>query len=112
MDAKDLGSMNASTVSNCPPFFQSIRQKITWLGPAIVMAGASIGVSHVVQASRAGADFGMQLLILVVLANVLKYPFFGFGHRYYAATGEHLLAGYKRLHPGVLVLFLILNIIN
>lgn len=45
------------------------------LGPGLIWAGASIGVSHLVQSTRAGADFGFQLVWVVVLANLLKYPF-------------------------------------
>lgn len=76
------------------------------------MAGAAIGVSHLVQSTRAGADFGFALLWLVVLVNIIKYPFFEFGHRYPAASGENLLDGYKRLGKHYLVLFLMLNIIT
>jgi Mn2+/Fe2+ NRAMP family transporter len=67
------------------------------LGPGILMAGAAIGVSHLVQSTRAGADYGFQLLWLIVLVTVLKYPFFEYGHRYAIATGESLLDGYLRL---------------
>ena len=32
------------------------------LGPGLLFAGAAIGVSHLVQSTRAGADFGWGLL--------------------------------------------------
>ncbi len=73
------------------------------------MAGAAIGVSHVVQSTRAGASFGLEIIWLVLLVNVLKYPFFEAGHRYTVATGESLLDGYKRLGNGFLYAFLALN---
>lgn len=76
------------------------------------MAGAAIGVSHLVQSTRAGADYGFQLLALVVLINVFKYPFFEFGHRYAVAAGESLLHGYLRMGRGYLLIFLILNFIT
>lgn len=76
------------------------------------MAGAAIGVSHLVQATRAGADYGYQLLVVVVLVNLLKYPFFECGHRYAAATGENLLAGYRRLGRGFVEAFLVLTVIS
>lgn len=72
------------------------------------MAGAAIGVSHLVQATRAGADFGFQLALLVILAHVVKYPFFEYGHRYAAATGESLLEGYARLGQGYLIAFVLM----
>ncbi len=73
------------------------------------MAGAAIGVSHLVQSTRAGADFGWQLLWLVVVINLIKYPFFQFGHRYTIATGESLLEGYLKMGKPWLYSFLCLN---
>lgn len=67
------------------------------LGPGLLMAGASVGVSHLVQSTRAGAEYGTALLLLVVAACLLKLPFLEFGPRYAAATGEHLIQGYRRL---------------
>ena len=82
------------------------------LGPGLLMAGAAIGVSHLMQATRAGAAFGFQLAVLVVAANVFKYPFFEYGHRWAAATGESLLDGYLRMGRGYLWLFLVLNLVT
>ena len=68
----------------------------TILGPGLLMAAASIGVSHLVQATRAGAMYGMDLLLFVLLAFVIKYPTFRFGHEYAHATGQHLLTGFRK----------------
>jgi Mn2+/Fe2+ NRAMP family transporter len=76
------------------------------------MAGAAIGVSHLVQSTRAGADYGMQLAVIVVLAHVIKYPFFEYGHRYAAATGEHLLDGYARLGRGYVAAFVAMMVVS
>ena len=46
------------------------------LGPGLLFAGAAIGVSHLVQSTRAGADFGFSLVWALILANIIKYPFF------------------------------------
>lgn len=73
-------------------------------------AGAAIGVSHLVQSTRAGAGYGFALVWAVILANIFKYPFFEYGPRYAVATGENLLHGYKRLGKWVLVLFLVLTV--
>jgi len=80
------------------------------LGPGILWAGAAIGVSHLVQSTRAGANYGFTLVWAVLLANLFKYPFFEYGPRYAAATGENLLQGYKRLGTWVLVLFFVLTV--
>lgn len=82
------------------------------LGPGLLMAGAAIGVSHLVQSTRAGAEYGWDLVLLVVLVNVFKMPFFEFGHRYAAATGRNLLDGYRELGVGWLWLFLVLNVVS
>ncbi len=79
------------------------------LGPGLLFAGAAIGVSHLVQSTRAGADFGFGLLWALLLVNLFKYPFFQFGPRYASATGESLLHGYKKLGKGVLVAYVALT---
>jgi Mn2+/Fe2+ NRAMP family transporter len=82
------------------------------LGPGILFAGAAIGVSHLVQSTRAGASYGFSLFLLVIVTNFLKYPFFEFANRYTAATGESVLKGYKDLGNFALISFLILSFIS
>lgn len=82
------------------------------LGPGLLMAGAAIGVSHLVQATQAGARYGLELLWLVIAVNVLKMPFFEIGHRFAAVTGRNLLQAYRELGWGWLLLFLILNLVS
>ena len=79
------------------------------LGPGFLFAGAAIGVSHLVQSTRAGADFGFGLLWVLFLINAVKYPFFEFGPRYASATGESLLMGYRKLGKGVLIAYFLLT---
>ena len=79
------------------------------LGPGLLFAGAAIGVSHLVQSTRAGADFGLGLIWALILVNLFKYPFFQFGPRYASATGESLLDGYRKLGKGVLITYYILT---
>ena len=80
------------------------------LGPGLLFAGAAIGVSHLVQSTKAGANFGFGLLWALLLINLIKYPFFQFGPRYAAATGESLLEGYNKLGKGVLKAYALLSI--
>ncbi|MBL4652913.1 MAG: hypothetical protein JKY53_08635 [Flavobacteriales bacterium] len=40
------------------------------LGPGILFASTAIGVSHLVQSTRAGAEYGFELLWLVLLTNL------------------------------------------
>jgi Mn2+/Fe2+ NRAMP family transporter len=80
------------------------------LGPGLLFAGAAIGVSHLVQSTRAGADFGLSLIWALLLVNLFKYPFFQYGPRYASATGESLLAGYKKLGKGVLIAYFLITL--
>lgn len=84
--------------------------KLKNLGPGLLFAGAAVGVSHLVQSTRAGADFGLGLLWALLLVNVFKYPFFQFGPRYATATGESLLDGYNKLGKGVLATYYALSL--
>ena len=82
-----------------------MKRFVQKLGPGLLFAGAAIGVSHLVQSTRAGADFGFGLLWALLLIHLVKYPFFQFGPRYASATGESLLEGYRKLGKGVLLLY-------
>jgi len=73
----------------------TFRRLMLTLGPGILFASTAIGTSHLVQATRAGADYGFALLWAVLAANIAKYPFFEFGTRYANATGTSLVAGYR-----------------
>lgn len=75
------------------------------LGPGILFASTAIGVSHLVQSTRAGAEFGFALMAFVILANLLKYPFFEYSSRYANVTGTSIIDGYKRLGRHALVLY-------
>ncbi len=80
------------------------------IGPGLLYAGAAVGVSHIVQSTRAGALYGFALLGFVIVVNVLKYPFFEFGSRYTAATSLSLLSGYQKLGKWVLPAFVLLTL--
>lgn len=75
------------------------------LGPGLLFAGTAVGVSHLVQSTRAGAVYGLGLVVFVVLANLLKYPGFAFAPRYAAATGESLVEAYRRQGRWALALY-------
>ena len=44
---------------------------ISKLGPGLLFAGAAIGVSHLVQSTRAGAEFGWGLIWALILVNII-----------------------------------------
>lgn len=80
------------------------------LGPGILFASTAIGVSHLVQSTRAGAEFGFALIPFILAANITKYPFFEFGSRYANATGESLIDGYRRVGKWMLWLYFLITI--
>jgi Mn2+/Fe2+ NRAMP family transporter len=84
----------------------NLRRFYATLGPGLLYAGAAIGVSHLVQSTRAGADFGFELMWILLAANILKYPFFEFAGRYVLATGDNLIKGYFDTGKWALYLFL------
>lgn len=73
-------------------------------------ASAAIVVSHLVQSTRAGALYGFGLAGLILLALILKYPFFDFAPRYAAATGQSLIEGYRRIGAWALCLYFVMTV--
>ena len=96
---------------------QQIEECSTWvskfkaLGPGILMASAAVGGSHIVASTQAGAIYGWQLAIIIILANLFKYPFFRFGVQYTLSSNKTLLEGYQEKGGIYLVVFFILNVI-
>ena len=82
------------------------------LGPGILFATTAIGVSHLVQSTRAGAEYGFALIGFVLMANILKYPFFEYGSRYSNVTGKSLIYGYNKMGKKMLLLYLLITLIS
>ena len=80
------------------------------LGPGLLYAGAAVGVSHLVQSTRAGANFGLWMVLIVIVTNAIKYPFFEFASRYTAVKRKSILEAYKEMGNWALWMFLILTV--
>lgn len=80
------------------------------VGPGVLFACTAIGVSHLVQSTRAGADFGLLILGFVILVTLLKYPFFEYGSRYANSTRTSIIDGYAKLGRPALWLYFLLTI--
>lgn len=97
---------------------ENISQQSTWqtklkaLGPGILMASAAVGGSHIVSSTQAGAIYGWQLALLIILINVFKYPFFRFGSQYTMENHKSLIEGYAEKGKGWLTIFFVLNIFS
>ena len=76
----------------------------------MLWAAAAVGVSHLVQSTRAGGEYGFGLALIILVTLVLKYPFFDYGPRYAAATGESLVEGYAKIGRWALWLYLLLTL--
>jgi len=87
----------------------NFRSLFKQLGPGLLYAGAAVGVSHLVQSTRAGAQFGFGLVWVIVIAHLVKYPFFLMGPLFAQHTGKSILSGYKKSGNWTLWAFLILT---
>ena len=86
------------------------KSKINALGPGIMMASAAVGGSHLIASTQAGALYGWQLALIIILTNLFKYPFFRFSAHYTLDTGKSLIEGYAEKSRVYLWVFLILCI--
>ncbi len=84
--------------------------KLKSLGPGLLYAGAAIGVSHLVQSTKAGAGYGYILILAIVLAHLFKYPFFVVGPRYANSANQSLVSGYAKIGNWAVILLLILTV--
>ncbi len=89
---------------------QRLNRFLKTLGPGILFASTAIGVSHLVQSTRAGAEFGFLLLGAVIAVNLLKYPFFEYASRYASATGTSVIDGYGKLGRKYLMIYFLITI--
>ncbi|WP_372882960.1 NRAMP family divalent metal transporter [Psychromonas sp.] len=85
-----------------------LKKVINSFGPGIMMATASVGGSHLVSSTKAGAIYGWQLAAIILLVNLFKYPFFRAGVQYTMATGESLIEGYSKMGRSYLWIFTVL----
>lgn len=82
------------------------------LGPGLLFASMAIGTSHLVLSTKAGAQYGWLMVIPIILANVLKYPFFEFGVRYTNVTNKTLIEGYLNRGKGYLWFYAVISFIT
>lgn len=82
------------------------------LGPGLLFASMSIGTSHLVLSTKAGAQYGWLMFIPIIIANVLKYPFFEFGIRYTNCTSKSLIEGYLNRGRGYLLFYAFISLFS
>jgi Mn2+/Fe2+ NRAMP family transporter len=82
------------------------------LGPGLLFASMAIGTSHLVLSTKAGAQYGWIMVVPILLANILKYPFFEFGVRYTNITNKTLIEGYLNRGKGHLRFYAFITLIT
>ena len=90
----------------------SIQNLIKNLGPGLLFASTAIGTSHLVLSTKAGAQYGWIMIIPIILANILKYPFFEFGVRYTNITNKTLIEGYLNRGMAYLIFYAIITLFS
>ena len=90
----------------------SIQNLIKNLGPGLLFASTAIGTSHLVLSTKAGAQYGWIMVIPIILANILKYPFFEFGVRYTNITNKTLIEGYLNRGKAYLIFYAIITLFS
>tara|TARA_R110000868_G_scaffold102146_7_gene281404 strand:- start:69465 stop:70721 length:1257 start_codon:yes stop_codon:yes gene_type:complete len=89
-----------------------IKSFVKNLGPGLLFASMAIGTSHLVLSTKAGAQYGWIMVIPILLANILKYPFFEFGIRYTNITNKTLIEGYLKRGKGYLWFYAIITLVT
>lgn len=90
----------------------SIKTLIRNLGPGLLFASMAIGTSHLVLSTKAGAQYGWIMVVPIILANVLKYPFFEYGIRYTTVTNTSLIEGYRNRGKAYLWLYAFITLVT
>ena len=97
--------MQSSTETSSPSWYQI-------LGPGLLFAGAAVGVSHLIQSTRAGGIYGLALIGFILFANLAKYPAFRFGNQYAAASGSNLIIAYQKRGPAAIGMFIVSTLLT
>jgi len=82
------------------------------LGPGILFAASAVGTSHLVQSTRAGADYGLMMGGIILFAMFVRYPAFRFGPEYAAATGRTLIDSYSSQGRWAISIFVVEMLVN
>jgi len=89
-----------------------IKSLFSRLGPGLLFAAAAVGTSHLVQSTRAGADYGFGLLLIIFLIAMLKYPAIRFGQDYSVATNTTLIHSYVSVGWPVTLVYSLIVLIS
>jgi len=81
-----------------------IRTFIASIMPGIFIIGYNVGTGSVTSMSKAGANFGFELLWTVLVSCMITYYLIVLFSKYTMVTGETFMQGVKKhIHPGLAV---------
>ncbi len=79
------------------------RARMKWLGalmPGIFLIGYNIGTGSLTAMSKAGANFGTDMLWAVLVSCLITWYLINFFSRFTSVTGMTAMEGYRRhIHP-------------
>ena len=82
----------------------SARRLWLLVGPGVLFASASVGVSHLVQCTRGGYRYGFEPTWVILVCHAAKFPFFEFSYDevYIGAKGYMNFGGLdKQIFPSL-----------
>lgn len=90
--------------------FQKIWLWMLGIGPGIFCIGYTIGTGSVTSMAKAGSEFGMQLLWVLVLSCIFAWVLMEAYGRYAVVTGQTSIYSFKtKLKGGKLISFLVVG---
>ena len=76
--------------------------------PGIFLIGYNVGTGSVASMSKAGANFGLDLLWTIVISCLITYYLISLFSKFTMQTGETFIQGIKNhIHPGVAVFLIV-----
>ena len=104
----DVAQRPTGTEERAP---STLGGKLRYVGPGLVVAATGVGAGDMVSSLSAGTGFGTVLIWAVVLGAVLKYVLTEALGRWYMATGDTILEGWRSLGwwaSGYFIVYLLL----
>lgn len=81
-----------------------LKNLIASVLPGIFLIGYNVGTGSITSMSKAGANFGLDLLWSVLISCVITYYLITLFSRYTMATGQTIIQGIKdHIHPAVAI---------
>jgi len=85
-----------------------LKKFIASILPGIFLIGYNVGTGSVTSMSKAGANFGLDLLWTIFVSCLITYYLITVFSRYTMVTGETIVHGIKKhIHPGVAIILIV-----